>query len=475
MYYHRPTVGAMNEWAKQVGDESYQFSNLLPYYKKAVHHTPPKDFPTNLQDANAWGQGGLVEVSHGNYIDPFGLAVQPSLAEVGYKPIEGFSSGQLIGSGYVGFTVNPADAHRSSSETSYLNSVKNNTKLTVFHNTLAHKILLDEEKRAYAVEVSHDNTTSTYKARNEIILAAGVFQSPQLLLLSGIGPADTLKAHDITIQVDLPGVGQNLQDHPILSTGYRVTIPTASYALNNPPIFAAAQQAFDTQASGPLSIPGAGLVGFEKIPSHLRANFSSTAKEALDKLPADWPEIEMLPFGGVLGYNRDYNKEDPLDGHNYASIATSLIAPLSRGSVSISSSNPFDPPLIDLNYLAHPADIEIAIASLKRQREIWAALPKNLTIEEWLPGAQVQSDEQILQFVKDSVAPTWHASATCKMGREGDALAVVDAEARVFGTRGLRIVDASAFPFAVPGHPQGTVYALAEKIAEKILLGVGKA
>ena len=479
LIFLRPTVGSLDKWAEEVGDESYSFDKLLPYYQKAVHYTPPI-LPfvnsTSNQDPSAWApDGGPVQVSHGNYIEPFGTWVQSAVERLGFTGIKGFSSGQLIGSGYIPFTVEPEKMHRSSSEASYLQSVRDKPNLHVYRNTLAEYLLLNGNNKAVGVVVSSNGSTFPLHAKKEVILSAGAFHSPQLLMLSGIGPRDTLEKFKIPLRVDLPGVGQNLIDHPLFGSAFRVDMPTVSAVINNPALLLLAQEAYDLQAAGPLTIPTTGFVAWEKLPPQLRDNLTPASRQALDtSFPADWPEIEYLPTNAYLGYQRNYQKEDPADGYNYATLATSLVAPLSRGTVTISSSRAADLPVIDPNYLSHPADAELAVAAIKRQREIWRAMD-GLTIgDESLPGVNVTSDADILEFVKQSVAPTWHASSTCKMGKIGDPSAVVDSEGKVFGTQGLRVVDASVFPFLPPGHPQSTVYALAEKIADLILKGEGR-
>ncbi|KAI4173829.1 MAG: hypothetical protein LQ346_008338, partial [Caloplaca aetnensis] len=198
----------------------------------------------------------------------------------------------------------------------------------------------------------------------------------------------------------------------------------------------------------------------------------STRSALLAAFPADWPHLEFIPTGGVFD-PRNFIAADPLDGYNYASIATAIITPLSKGNVSISSADTTSPPLINPAWLTHPADKDLAIAAFKRQRAFWTYLrAQNVTVgEEYRPGPGVQSDEDIWAFIKGNLGTVWHAAATCKMGREGDDMAVVDPQARVRGTRGLRVVDASAMPFLTPGHPQSVVYALAEKVADEILKG----
>ena len=412
----RPTVGSLDEWAKEVGDGSYTFDKLLPFYKRSVHYTPPA-FPftnsTYAPDPEAWSpSGGPVQLSLGNFVDPYGSFMQPALESSGVKAINGLSSGKLIGSSYLPFTVDPVKFQRSSSEASYLRSVQDNPLMHVFHNTLAEKIHLNRQLQATGVKVSANNKTFTLHARKEIILSAGVFQSPQLLMLSGIGPKTTLDKFGIPRKLDLPGVGQNLQDHPFFGSAFRIKIPTVSASINNPALLQAAIEAYEQHAAGPLTIPTTGLVGWEKLPDHLRSNWSAETRDALAAFPEDWPEIEHVPANAYLGYQRNYQTEDPKDGYNYASLMTSMVAPLSRGQVTISSNKPQDLPLVDPNYFGHPADREVAIASLKRQREIWATQSPNNSISS--SGKKLSLARTSLPMIRSSTSSSrvWRLHGT---------------------------------------------------------------
>ena len=342
--------------------------------------------------------------------------------------------------------------------------------MKVYRNTLALKILF-HDKIATGVAVSTQGLDYTLTANKEVIISSGAFQSPHILMVSGIGPKNLLQGLGIPLLVDAPGVGQNLQDQPWFGSSFRVNFPTASALQNNPALLSEAVEAYFQNASGPLAVIGGGAFGWEKLPDSLRANLSTSTRKALAAFPPDWPEIEWLPVSAYFGYQTNYQTADPRDGYNYATLQTVLIAPLSRGNISINSSSMLDPPLINPNWLTDPADVEFAIATLKRQRQIWSVLSSyNITIgEEAFPGPTVQSDAEILDFIRRAVAPIWHPSATCKMGRANDSMAVIDSEARVYGVDHLRVVDASSFPFLPPGHPQSTVYALAMKIAHQIL------
>lgn len=367
--------------------------------------------------------------------------------------------GELIGSGFMPFTIDPANAHRSSSESSFLQqALQSNRTLKVYKQALAERILFSGNNTATGVLVSTNGSQPyTLNARREVILSAGAFRSPQLLMLSGIGSRATLDELDIPVLKDLPGVGQNLQDQPWFGSSFRVFVPTASTLQNNPQALAAAEEAYRQSASGPLAISAGGVFGWEKLPEAYRENFSAATRQALAAFPDDWPELEWLPLSAFSGTYENTQTSDPKDGYNYATMATALIAPLSRGNVTIRSSSMTDPPVINPNWLTDPVDIELAIAALKRQREMWNVIAGfGVTIgKEVFPGPAVKTDEEILEAIKRMVAPLWHASATCKMGMENDTMAVIDSSARVFGTRGLRVVDASSFPFLPPGHPQG--------------------
>ena len=476
-YLIRPTKASLEQWASEVGDSSYTFDNFLPYYKRDIHYSGPKagvfTNSTVREDPTAFlsnNSNGVLKVSYNNYEDVFTSFVQPALEKSGMQAIDGFNGGNLIGSAYATFTVDPGNAHRSSSESSFLQRAIKDTPLQVYKQSLAKRILF-EKNTAKGVLVSTEGLEYVLQAKKEIIVSAGAFQSPQILMVSGIGPRTLLEGLGISVLKDLPGVGQNLWDQPYFGSSFRVNFETASTLQSNPVAAAEAVQAYLTEATGPLSIVAPGIYGWEKLPSRYRSNLTSSTLNALNHFPTDWPELEWLPLSVFIGNQENHQTSDPDDGYNYASLATALIAPLSRGNVSISSSSMLDAPLINPNWLTDPADAEVAVAALKRQREIWSVLSDITIGEEQFPGPTVQTDAEILDWIRGVITPIWHASATCMMGRPDDPMAVIDSSARVYGVQGLRVVDASSFPFLPPGHPQSTVYALAEKISCKILNG----
>lgn len=471
MGYLRATKGSYQQWANMVGDNSYTYDNWLPYFKKSLDFTPPDMSKRALNatpqyDSGSLGRGGPLSITFPNYAQAISSWVQKGMQEVGIAVSNGITSGVLMGSSYVIATLQ-GNQKRESSSTAFLTPAAGRSNLKIYTNTMAKKIAFSG-KTANGVLVSTGGQQFTLSAKREVILAAGAFQSPQLLMVSGVGPAATLSKYNIPVIADRPGVGQNMQDHILMGPSYRVNVITAS-AMADPAFAAQAANLFNTQQSGILTSPVGDFGGWEKLPSRLRSTLSSATRSVLNSLPSDWPEIEFLSMGGFLGYQE--NGAQPTDGYNYATVAIALQAPQSRGSVSISSADTSDAPVIDPGWLTSPIDQEVALAGYKRVREIFAtkAIAPALIGQEYFPGPQVSSDADLLQLIKKSVGSVFHASCTCAMGRKDDKNAVVDSNANVIGVKGLRVVDASAFPFLPPGHPMATVYALAEKIAAQIL------
>ncbi|THY18891.1 hypothetical protein D6D00_07926 [Aureobasidium pullulans] len=242
---------------------------------------------------------------------------------------------------------------------------------------------------------------------------------------------------------------------------YQVNVETTSVFSNDPQRVFVETENYITEETGLLTGNGGDIVGFLKVTNQSWANMSSTtAHDFPTTFPADWPEIEIAPF--AIGLN---------DGvRNFASMAIGLLATFSRGNITISSSSTADAPIINPAFLTHPHDLILAITASKFARHLTSTSSlHSAIIEEVIPGPAVRTDAEIIVYLRGSMATFYHASCTCKMGRRNDSRAVVDSKARVIGITGLQVVDASVFPFSVPGQPQATVYMLAEKIAEVVM------
>ncbi|ETN44713.1 uncharacterized protein HMPREF1541_10383 [Cyphellophora europaea CBS 101466] len=470
LVYHRGTYGFHQRWAELVGDSSYEFDNMLPYFRRSAHYTPPQmdkrsenaSLPEPSPDAYD-EHGGPLEIGYINWPLPFGSWAQLAFDEMGFERISDFNHGILKDKHqYLTQCVDP-DMKRSSSQASYLDWAIDSQRqnLITYTRTLAKRIIFDSELRATGVEVTTMNIPYLINATKEVIVSAGAIHSPQLLMVSGIGPAATLQNFSIPVLVDHPGVGQNLWDHVLFTITHQVNVQGGSL-LNIPSVFQEAVVNYKANATGPLSNTGFDFVAWEKLPAAFRANLSDQAGDDLASFPSDWPELEFI-IGDAQAADGNLN--------SYASVIGGLVAPMSRGFVSISSPDTSDLPIFDPGWLSHPTDKEVAVQSFRRCRQVFntTAIQPVLIGPEAVPGPDVQTDEEILAYIQQSATTIYHAAGTCKMGTDNDTMAVLDSRARVRGTKGLRVVDASSFPVLLPGHPQGTIYALAEKIAEDIL------
>ncbi|GLA27802.1 CAZyme family AA3 [Aspergillus niger] len=478
MVYQRPNKEAMQKWAELVNDDSYTFDRVLPFFQRTANFTPPNNDVRNSNATASFNQGAFdkrgepLQVSYPEFAVPFSSWVKRGMESVGIPEIQDFNSGSLLGAQYCALTIDPHKKIRSSSEAAFKSSpIPRLMTLAVYKKTMAKRILFNIERRATGVEVRTGGSKYILRATREVIVSAGAFQSPQLLMVSGIGPANELKQHGIEIIVDLPGVGKNMWDHVFFGPAYRVALPTSTRIATDFLYLTEVIVQYLSNHSGPLSTQGIDFLAFEKVPIELRSHFSEETIRDLSWFPPGWPEIEYIPVALYLGDFSDPIKHQPLDGAQYASIAGALVAPTSRGNVTIISDDTDDLPIINPNWLATDTDQEVAIAIYRRNREIFhsAGMEPIIDGEEYFPGEELQTDSEILEVVKDTLMTVYHASCTCKMGVRNDSMAVVDSQARVFGVDGLRVVDASAFPILPPGHPQSVVYMLAEKIASDII------
>ncbi|KAK5724901.1 hypothetical protein LTR17_013484 [Elasticomyces elasticus] len=473
MVYQRPTVGSMQMWSDAVEDESWSWDNVLPYYERSATFTPPNnDFraanATPMYDASVFGDGPLarplIEYSFARFAASIASWVNIGWTQIGNPVLEqGFNSGELIGHGYVTVTIDEETQERSSSQTAYLDLALMTTQLYLYTHALAKRILFDSNKTATGVVVESEGVSFTISARKEIVLSAGAFQSPQLLMVSGVGPVETLEKLGIAVIKNAPG----MQDNPFFSITFAAGLETGSTYQNDPARFVQAINDYNEHRTGFLTSSGADLISFQKLTDRAELNISTQAKQDLAAHADDWPEVMFWSLAAWIGPG--YGSFPP-DGKNYVGLVGSLTAPLSRGWVTINSSDTADLPIINPNWMTHPTDQELAVASFRRMRELLKsdAMQSIVLGGEAYPGENVTSYEDLLAVASTQAFTFAHASATCKMGVKSDKMAVVDSKARVFGINGLRVVDASAFPFLPPGQPQSTVYMFAEKIADEI-------
>ncbi|KAF7175630.1 hypothetical protein CNMCM7691_009195 [Aspergillus felis] len=475
MAYQRES---MQLWADLVQDQSYTFDNTLPYYQKTVQFTPPDTLrraanATAQYNPDAFAHEGQrpLHVSYPVYAMPFSSWMRLGVEEAGINETLDFNSGSLFGAQYCSFTIRPSDETRSSSQAAFLSPLPLSTNLKIYQNTMAKRILFNPQKQASGVQVRDLLRTFTLNAEREVIISAGVFHTPQLLMVSGVGPADTLSEHNIDIVQDAPGVGQNMWDHVFFGPTYQVALETYTKVQTDLGYLASQMAQYIFSHGGVLTSPVIDYLAFEKIPNFFRLNFSIQTIKDLSWFPDDWPETEYISSAAYVGNFSNPLVSQPSGGKQYATILGTLVAPTSRGNVTIASNDTSDLPIINPNWLSTEADQQVAIAAYKRIRDMFhgEAMAPIIVGDEYFPGSQYQTDAEILEVIRNTVMTIYHAACTCKMGTRDDPMAVLDSQARVFGVDRLRVVDASAFPILVPGHPQSTVYMLAEKIAADII------
>ncbi|USW46741.1 Putative glucose-methanol-choline oxidoreductase, FAD/NAD(P)-binding domain superfamily [Septoria linicola] len=467
MMYQRPSRGAMQKWADEVDDQSWTIESTLKYYKRNATFTQPSldlrpenSIPT--YDLSVFGDGPLA-VSFPEFVLPIASWQMLALDEIGDPRLDsGMQSGTLLGHGYIPATIDSVKRERSSSQTSYLSLAMDSSRVTVYTSSLARKILFDGDKRAVGI----DADTSGRSRSSTTGAGAPADIDPQV---SGIGPAEILEDLSIPIIKDAPGVGQNLQDHIMLGISFFAQAEAALVYQNDPLKMAEAVAEYNEHRSGFVSASPGALVSFQKLVDVPSLGISFQTQQDLGNVPEDWPDVQVFGWTSYVGEN--LAAAPPPDQRNYASFLAGLTAPLSRGEVSISTSDMADPPIIDPEWLNHPANQEMAVAALRRMSQLLStnAMQQIATEGRSFPDASVTSYEDLLTAVRSQAGSFAHAAATNKMGRPSNSMAVIDSKAKVYGVQNLRVVDASAFPFLPPGQPQATVYMLAEKIADDIL------
>ncbi|WAR58213.1 hypothetical protein PtB15_5B445 [Puccinia triticina] len=482
MIYHRASKGSVDQWATLTGDPDWTFENRFVDYQKSVSFTAPKhdlrqEIPAAQYDRLAFTQAnGPVQISYPNTAQPFSKYMQLSLNEKGIPTSQDFNGGTLKGVQYAPATIDPKDSHRSSSR-AFFSAARSRSNLVVYTTALVKRIIFNESTppQAQGVEFVYTLTGLYDKliAKKEVIVSAGAFQSPQLLMVSGIGPKDQLTSHNSPIRVESPNVGRGLQDHIIYGPTYPVHSIQTLTRLAVHPTYAISQYLnFTIRQQGPMTNNAADMISFERF-NITKLNLDEASAHSLSAYPNDWPHVEYLSAPGLVG---DFSNLFKLNlvagtttGKEFVAILVALVAPQSRGSIRITSNDMSVPPLIDPGWLSDPVDQKIAIEAFKRTREFFSAqaMQPILDGQEYLPGPSVKSEEQILDWIRNNTMTMWHAACTCSM-RTQDQGGVLDSHFRVYGAKNLRVVDASAFPSLPPGHPQSTVYMIAERAATLI-------
>jgi choline dehydrogenase len=421
---------------RQHGNHGWGFDDVLPYFKKAEDQVRGAD--------DFHGAGGPLPVSDLGHPDPLSAAFITAAAETGLPINPDFNGASQEGAGF--FQTTTRHGRRASAAVAYLGSARSRNNLRIETSALAQRIVF-EGRRAAAVEYRRAGALKTARARKEILVSGGAFNSPQLLQLSGVGPAALLRKHGIDVVLDAPGVGHDLQDHLQVRVVMRCSQAiTLNDVVNSPVRKILTGLRYAAFRTGPLTI-AAGTSG---------AFFKTNPRLATPDI-----QIHFLPF------STDKMGEKL---HRFSGFTASVcqLRPESRGSLRIRSADPAAPPEIRINYLSTEVDRTANVEGLKMLRKILQAPAlKPYVVEEVDPGARVVTDEALLAHCRARGSTIYHPTSTCRMGN--DALAVVDQRLRLRGIDGLRVVDASVMPDLVSGNTNAVVIMIAEKASDMIL------
>lgn len=429
MIHTRGNPHDYDSWSRE-GAAGWSFEDVLPFFRKLEGRD------------GAGGERGPLDVRSLVSPNPLSRAFLTACEEEGIAPNGDFDGARQEGAGF--FRVNQRGGRRFSCAAAYLKPALGRPNLTLFTETLTTRVLI-EGGRARGVEVlERGRHPRTLVAEREVILCGGAVNSPQILMLSGIGPAEELRSAGIAPVVDSPEVGRNLQDH--LAAG-------VAHACTRPVTLAAAETL------------GSLLQFLFLRRGMLTSNVAEAGAFVRSRPGLPSPDVELI-FGPA--YFVSHGFANPA-GHGFT-VGAILLHPQSRGTVRLRSTNPLDPPRIQPEYLRERADWTPMLDGLRLARRIARARAFDaFRGDEVLPGPQVQSDEDLAAFVRRTAETLYHPVGTCRMG--SDAMAVVDPELRVRGVDGLRVVDASVMPSIISGHTNGPVVMIAEKAAEMIQRG----
>ena len=434
MVYDRGTRSDYDGWAA-AGNDGWSYDEVMPYFKRAETYEPATD--------RYHGGYGPMRVSRPGVKHPLARAWVAAGEAAGHPYNDDTNGAERAGFGPVDLTV--GGGRRSSSASAYLRPARQRANLTVFTGALATRVLFARD-RAVGIEYRHDGQLVQAQAEREVILSGGALNSPQLLMLSGVGDGDHLKAHGLETRVDLKGVGRNLQDHLAGAVRFACSVPISLYNYMSPVAGALALGRYVLFRTGPLASAGIEATAFAKSQPDLAE-----------------PDLKLL-FAMALYQN---NGRDFIRRHGFFAHIN-VVRPASRGRISLASADPAAPPVIDPNFLAVESDRTGLRAGIKLARDIFGQKPFDpYRDEEIAPGTGVRSDADIDAYIRARAEADYHSVGTAKMG--SDPMAVVDSKLRVHGVEGLRVVDASMMPAMVGGNTNMPVIMVAEKASDLIL------
>jgi choline dehydrogenase len=433
MIYIRGNRNDYDHWAR-LGNTGWSYDEVLPYFIKSETNDTFRD--------RYHGASGPLRVSSHSRLSPVTERYLAAAQEAGIPYNPDFNGEHQDGCGPLQRTID--NGERCSAASAYLHPARSRSNLTVISHALATRLLFNG-RRAVGVQYLHNGVVEQAYASAEIIVAAGALRSPQLLMLSGIGPARELEALGIDVIHDAPEVGKNLQDHVHVRVRAELREPLTFAALPGSEK-AQAQQQYEREKTGPLA-----------------SNFLEAGCFVKSRPDVEYPDLQLFLFGNLTP---EYPEGGSPTRHGVA-LTAYVNRPRSRGQVTLASADPLYRPRIDPNYFSDPDDLRCLVAGVRWNLSILHGRAfDDIRGAELSPGIDVRDDEALAEFVRLNASTTWHPTSTCRMG--SDASAVVDPALRVNGIEGLRVADASVMPCMVSGNTNAPVIMIAEKAADLI-------
>lgn len=434
--YIRGNPEDFDGWRDAHGCTNWGYDDVLPYFRKAEGN--------QSLAGEAHGIDGPLLVSDPAYVSPLSQAWVQACQQTGIPVNRDFNSGTQAGAGL--YQVTNRSGRRSSAANCYLKPVRKRSNLSVFPNTQARRVIIEND-RATGIEADVNGVRTIIRANREVALTCGAINTPKLLMLSGVGPAAHLMSHGVKVICDSANVGQNLQDHLDIFLVYEVANANSYDKYRKLRWQAWAGLQFALFRSGPVTSNIVEAGGF----------WWSGPCDGL-------PDVQ---FHFLAGAGIDEGVPD-IPGGAGCTLNAYLVRPKSRGSVTLKSDRCEDYPVIDPNFLSHPDDLAGTIAAVKLGRRIMeqSAISRHLKREHY-PGARTESDADLEAFVRKASRTGYHPAGTCRMGE--DEGAVVDTHLRVRGVEGLRVADASVMPQLVSGNTNATTIMIAERAADMML------
>ncbi len=438
LLYVRGQAQDYDDWAA-LGNDGWAYHDVLPLFKRSEKNERGGD--------DYHGGEGELAVSDIRVRRPICDAFIEAAAEVGILKTNDFNGKSQEGVGYFQLNIDHRGL-RCSAATAFLKPIRSRQNLEIKTNALVEKINI---VNGVAVGVCFNQGGDSFRANaaSEVIVSAGAIASPQLLMMSGVGDAQSLRDHEIPVKANLPGVGQNLQDHLQVRSIYKLNQPLSlNDELKKPLGKLSMAWEYLRRRTGPLTMAASQV-----------AIFTDSKQQGAR------PDVQF--------HFQPLSADKPADGtHDFSAVTSSIcqLRPSSRGYLSLQSADVREPLAIHPNYLASDLDRQVVIDSVRLSRKIAAAPAMAGFVEsEYEPGEELQSDDEILEFARHRSATIYHPSGTCKMGLASDTSAVVDAKLRVHGIKNLRVADCSIMPNLVSGNTHAAAVMIGEKAAEMIL------